>query len=481
MSETETEVRVIRPQEGPQEAFLSSPADIAIMGGAAGGGKTYGMLLEPLRHAHVPTFGTVIFRRTYGEITREGGMWDESGSLYPDLGAVARVSDLTWRFPSGAKVQFGHLQHESDRNSWKGAQIALLGFDQLEDFTAPQFWYLLSRNRSVSGVRPYVRATCNPDADSWLAAFIAWWINQETGYPILERSGVLRWMVREGDQIFWGDSRDEMAERFPGIPPKSVTFIPAKLEDNRILEEKDPGYRATLMGLPYVERERLLGGNWKIRPKAGLYFQRGHFEIVDAAPADCQWVRAWDLAATAKKTAGDNPDYTVGLKLGKAKDGRLYVAHVERQRASPGSVKATVKNLATSDGKTCRVRIPQDPGQAGKAQVADFALHLAGWVVRSKVVSGDKVTRAGPVSSQCEAGNVLIVRGPWNEAFLTELENFPPEEGKGHDDQVDALADAFDEMVGGPNAPLVYSASAEPEAEVEQARRHANPAALVEA
>ncbi len=449
------EARRIAPQPGPQEAFLATPADIAIMGGAAGGGKTWALLLEPLRHSHNPKFGAVIFRRTSPQITAEGGMWDEAGDLYPDLGAVSRQHPhMFFRFPSGCKIQFAHLQHESDKESWKGAQIPLLCFDQLEDFTEGQFFYLLSRNRSTSGVRPYVRGTCNPDADSWLARFLEWWIDQDTGYPIAERSGVIRWMVRTGDEIVWGDSKEELAERFPDILPKSVTFIPAKLEDNPALEEVDPGYRSNLMALPLVERERLLGGNWKIRPSAGMYFQRGWFDVVEAAPAECQWVRAWDLAASTPKKKKDDPDWTVGLKMGLHPSCQYYIGHIERSRSSPRQVKRAMKAIAEQDGKACRIRIPQDPGQAGKAQVQDLTGYLAGYVVKSKVVTGDKVTRASPVSSQCEAGNVSIVRGPWMEAFLAEVENFPD---SAHDDQVDALADAFDEITGGGRAPLAWS------------------------
>lgn len=420
------------------------------MGGAAGGGKTRALLMEPLRHVHIAGFRAVVFRRTSPQIMSGGGMWDEAKELYPHppLNGKAYLTPSTeYRFPSGAEISFAHLQHEADRENWKGAQIALLMFDQLEDFTEGQFWYLLSRNRSVSGVRPYVRATCNPDASSWLARFIEWWIDQETGYAIDERSGVIRWMVRDSDEIYWADTREELLERFPDGMPQSVTFIRSLLEDNPTLQKKDPSYRAKLLALPTVERERLLRGNWKIMPSAGVYFRREMFEIVDAVPEGLRYVRAWDLAGSTKKQEGDDPDWTVGLKLGRSKEGRLYVVDVARMRASPDKVKQAMKNLATSDGTGCRVRIPQDPGQAGKAQIVDLTKHLAGFVVRSKPVSGDKITRAGPVSSQCEAGNVSLLRGKWNDSFLLELENFPEQT---HDDQVDAFADAFDELVSAP-------------------------------
>ena len=89
---------------------------------------------------------------------------------------------------------------------WQGAQITLICFDELTHFSAHQFFYMVSRNRSTCGVRPYIRATCNPDADSWVADFLTWWIDPESGLPIPERAGVLRYFVRIAEKI----RRDEI-------------------------------------------------------------------------------------------------------------------------------------------------------------------------------------------------------------------------------------------------------------------------------
>lgn len=158
----------IRPQPGPQERFLASEADIAILGGAAGGGKSFGLLMESLRHIGNMHFGGVIFRRTSPQITNEGALWDEAGKLYPLLGAAPRIGSLQYEFPSGCSISFRHLQHEATVFDWQGAQVPFIGFDELTHFTKKQFFYMLSRNRSTCGVKPYIRATCNPDADSWV-------------------------------------------------------------------------------------------------------------------------------------------------------------------------------------------------------------------------------------------------------------------------------------------------------------------------
>lgn len=441
----------LRPQEGPQEAFLASSADIAIYGGSAGGGKTWALLLEPLRHIAVPGFGAVFFRRNTTQIRNEGGLWDESEKLYPAASANPKTHLLQWQFPAGTSVTMAHLEHDKTVNNYQGSQIPLMCFDELTHFSAKQFWYMLSRNRSMCGVRPYIRATCNPDADSWVAEFIAWWIDQNTGVAIPERSGAIRWFVRVGETIIWADSPEKLSEyKMPTeagedipIPPKSVTFIAAKLTDNKALMAADPGYMANLMALSRVDRERLLGGNWKIRPSSGLYFKRGWVEIVDAAPAGLRIVRGWDLAATEQ--AGDNdPDWTTGTKMGLASDGTYYVIDHKYDRLSPNGVERLIKNTATQDGRAVQIDIPQDPGQAGKAQVSQYVKMLAGYNVRSKPVTGDKVTRFSGFSAQAEAGNVKVLRGAWNERWLTELENFPPENG--HDDDADSTAQAFNAL-----------------------------------
>ena len=138
----------LRPQQGPQEQFLSSPADIAIYGGSAGGGKTYALLLEPLRHMDNPGFGVVIFRRDSGQITNEGGLWDNAKDIYRPLGATFMESaPKRVIFPSGAKITFNHLHTDDAVYGYQGAQVALICFDELTHFSEKQFTYMLSRNR----------------------------------------------------------------------------------------------------------------------------------------------------------------------------------------------------------------------------------------------------------------------------------------------------------------------------------------------
>ena len=196
----------IQPQPGPQYEFLSNKADIVIYGGAAGSGKTYALLLEALWHYDNPKFNCAIFRKNANQIRNPGGLLSESQELYRDFGGNLRESIMEWDFPSGAIIKFAHLDLERDKYSWQGSQLCLIGFDELCHFSWGQFVYMLSRNRSTCGVKPYIRATCNPDSESWVRRFIDWWIDPETGYAIQERSGKIRWFIIRGDETYWSDT-----------------------------------------------------------------------------------------------------------------------------------------------------------------------------------------------------------------------------------------------------------------------------------
>ena len=443
----------IKPQAGPQEAFMSTPADIAIYGGAAGAGKSFGLLMEPLRHVTTnKEFAAVCFRRNTVQVKNPGGLWDESMKLYP-LANGAPINHVNeWRWQKGGKVKFGHLEHEDTVLDWQGSQIPLILFDELTHFSQAQFFYLMSRNRSMCGVKPYIRASTNPDADSWVATFIAWWIDQETGYPIPERAGKIRWFIRLADTLLWADTKQGLIDLHgrPELPddheeqvrPKSVTFIPAKLSDNKALLKADPDYKANLMALSRVERERLLMGNWKIKPAAGLYFKRSDVTIVDSIPEDIEKeVRRWDLAATEISEQNPNPDYTAGVKMARLKNGRYIILDCVWERLKSHKVRELVKRVANNDTRKVKIGLAQDPGQAGKEQVESYVRELAGWPVDIVRETGDKITRADPYAAQWQAGNIDILRAPWNEAFFSEHEAFGG--GTGHDDQVDAAAGAF--------------------------------------
>lgn len=451
--------RIVKPQPGPQTAFMATPANVCIYGGAAGGGKSFGLLMSALRYKNVPGFGCTIFRRNFNQIFSQGGLWDESMKIYQGIrGADPKFARGQWWFRNQngdivSKVTFAHIERDEDVHKWQGSQICEIGFDELTHFSEKTFFYMLSRNRSTCGVEPFIRATCNPDADSWVAKFIEWWIDPDTGYPIPERSGKLRWFVRRDEILYWANTKQELWKQFDlktseeKAEPRSVTFIMSKLEDNQELLKVNPGYMANLKAMSVIERERLLHGNWKIKAAAGLFFKRSQVgDYLSFVPDDViEWVRCWDLAATEKTENGD-PAFTSGVLMGKRKNGRYIVADVVNKQMSASDVRQTIKHTAQQDiakYKRVKIRLPKDPGQAGKEQAESYIKFLAGFNVVTVAETGSKEARAEPMAAQWQAGNFDVLTGAWNEEYLQQLENFPDSKFK---DMVDASANAFTEL-----------------------------------
>lgn len=186
-------------------------------------------------------------------------------------------------------------------------------------------------------------------------------------------------------------------------------------------------------------------------PREGGLFKQSWFRIVENCPEILRIVRAWDLAAT-KKAGTNNPDWTAGVKVAKTVCGKYVVMNVNRFRGSPKEVEAAISMTAALDGSGVTIRLPQDPGQAGKSQAEQFVRQLEGYPVKVERPTGDKATRATPAAAQAEIGNVLIlktgdaIQDAWIQPFIDELCLFP---AGAHDDQVDAFADAINELALG--------------------------------
>jgi predicted phage terminase large subunit-like protein len=419
-----------RPNPGPQTRFLSLTCHEALYGGAAGGGKSDALLVDAIRYVgrgYGRNYKALLLRREFPDL--EKSLIERSHALYPRIGGKWNGSAKTWRFPLGEVVYFGHAQHERDVHQYQGAEFQFVGFDEVTSFTKYQYTYLISRLRSSAGVPCRLRGATNPGGEGhdWVFDRFGAWLDPKS--PVRAEPGRVVYFVRD-------EEGNERAAAKGDDGARGRTFVPALLSDNPFIGD---AYARGLDELDPVTREQLKRGNWLIRPAAGLYFKRDWFEFVDSAPAVGKRIRYWDRAATAASGSND-PDWTAGVKLCLAPDGLIYVEDVVRFRGNPGEVEKVVKTTAELDGKGVPVGIEQDPGQAGKFEAAYYIKALAGWRVTAYPVTAKKVVRAGPISSQALAKNVRIVRGKWNEAFVTELEQFP--EGS-HDDQVDGLSGAY--------------------------------------
>lgn len=450
----------IAPQPGPQTALMASSADIAIIGGAAGGGKSRGLLMEPLRHKKVPGFTATIFRRTMPEITRPGGIWSESMKIYPRSGAASIRSPHQHTFASGAQVSFHHLQYEETVYEWGSSEIALLEFDELVTFSGSQFWFMQSRLRSTCGVIPYTRAGTNPDAESFLVnggaefggwgnGLISWWIDPQTGFAIPERSGVLRYFIRVNEELVFADDPDALGDQYPDqrLNIRKLTFIPAKLEDNPALMRADPGYYGRLMSLQEVDRERLLRGNWKIRFARGTMF-RANFFPIRTEPVDRMLprVRYWDEASVE-----GGGDWTVGVLLAyDARNDLVIVEDVVRVQQDVAERERTMQNTLIADtAKYPRLHTvwEMQPGSAGRGVMwfRKNAFLQYSKKLHTHRPTGSKVERAKPLSIRAERGHrsdlqqpvgLVLMPGDWNQPYTDNMIAFPT---KGvPDDDVDA-------------------------------------------
>lgn len=300
----------LRPQPGYQVAFLKSAADITIGGGAAGAGKTFSLLLDMLYNAENPNYSAVFFRRTTPELTAIGGAWETAMDLYSrTVGGTPNLSSMTWTFPRKGtgtkfcKIKFGHLQYDQDKETHKSAQYPVIYFDELTTFLESQFWFLMSRNRAAdAGVRPYVKATTNPQSNGWVKRLISWWLypdnyedSTKAGYPIPERDGKIRWFYRlDQDTMIWGDSREEVFAKVHRISDndpkliwdmtKSLTFIHGSIFGNLELMKNNPQYLGNLQSMGDQERSQLLDGNWRVVDDADILF--GYASLMDMREAD---------------------------------------------------------------------------------------------------------------------------------------------------------------------------------------------------
>ncbi len=370
--------------------------------------------MAALQYTDVPDYSALLLRRSYTDLALPGALMDRGNEWLRGQGPHWRDTEKTWKFPSGATLTFGYLEHDADKYRYQSAEFQYIGFDELTQFPESAYRYMFSRLRRLKGmdVPLRMRAASNPG---------------NTGHEWVKQ----RFLVE-------GQANHRI-------------FIPAKLEDNPHLDREE--YIESLKELDPITRRQLLDGDWSAR-QGGAKFQREWFEIVDTAPAQMKRVRYWDMAATVAK-AGKDPDATAGALVGATTDGIYYVVDMRHMRGTPQQTDALQLQTAELDGHEVNIWEEQEPGASGVAAIDHKTRRvLRGFTFRGDKVTGSKEVRANPVSSQAEAGNVKLVRGPWINAFLDEVEGFP---GGAHDDMVDALSGAMSKLVdkGIPRATLL--------------------------
>ena len=252
---------IFRPNDGPQTDFLAASETDVLYGGAAGGGKSYAMLVDPLRFAHRGAHRALILRRSMPEL-RE--LIDKSRELYPKAfpGCKYKEVEKLWNFPSGAKIEFGFLERDADVYRYQGQAYSWIGFDEITHQATEFSWnYLASRLRTTDPeIIPYMRCTANPGGVG------AHWVKKRYIDP------------------------SPPNESFKGSDGLIRKFIPARLDDNPYLAN-DGRYEQMLKALPPTQRRQLLEGDWEVAEGAAFTEFDRNIHIIDPFEIPIHWDR----------------------------------------------------------------------------------------------------------------------------------------------------------------------------------------------
>lgn len=408
-----------------QAAFLLMNEVLEVMfGGGAGPGKSTALLMAALQYVDCPGYSALILRRTFKQLSKKKALLDVSHEWLDGTDARFDAENHAWNFPSGARLEFGYLERDKDRDNYQSAEYHFIGMDELTQFPEHQYQYMFSRIRRLktSGIPPRMRSATNPGG---------------SGHEWVKR----RWNLPHGPK---------------GHPTRA--FVPALLEDNPSLDAKT--YEISLAELGAVTYRQLREGDWDAQG-AGGKFNVEDFLMVkpEEVPAGLA-VRFWDLAASDPTEEEPDPDWSVGLKMIRspwapdwvrermAKRGEnptgpfFYIVDVSKIRRTTGFVYERMREVATKDGLSVPVWVEQERGGSGKAVIHTIRHDvLDGFQVRGLLAEGSKESRAALVVARAREGRVMILPGDWTEGFLTELAMFGIKGA--HDDQVDGLSGAY--------------------------------------
>lgn len=377
-------------------------------GGAAGPGKSWLILASALQYVDVPGYAALIVRKNYPDLSQPGGLMYRAQDWLGGRDCYWNEEKKTWTFPCAgggrATLTFGHMDSEGEKKRYKGGEYQFIGVDELTDFTKDEALFLMSRLRRTVSLHVPVRfrAASNPGGKGHN------WVKER----YIDGAGT-------GDRV----------------------FIPSVLEDNPHIPLAE--YEKFLNRLDPVTRERLRHGDWTVIDGGTIFNLAWWKQFWDEPPVMvASRVRAWDLAAGVTK---DNKE-TAGVLMSRTNKGLYVIEDVVHGRWAPGDRDEVIKNTAFRDGEDVQIKIEEEGGSGGVAQNAALIRHLAGFRVESVKVTGDKFYRAGPLASQVQAGNVILIRRPWNAAFMDQLHSADPTNEDLLMDMMDGASLAFNAL-----------------------------------
>lgn len=473
------EKSLFEPASRKQEMFINSDSFLTVYGGAAGSGKSYMGLMRFLLYIDDPNFFGYVFRLNATDMKGGGGLFQTACRMFQSYDRRVKYTKqpMCITFPSGATINFTGIDGDSGLDSIQGVEISAAMVDEAAQHDESTIFWIISRLRTKAKMVPNIWLTCNPDPDSFLRGWLEkYYLHPKgtmeegeliEGRPNLSKDGNVRWFLRIGDEVVWGDSKEELIkkyshnfpiDRLSGIntcQPRSFRFISATCHDNPPLLESDPNYVSNLLNLPRVEKERLYYGNWFARQETSSYFQRAWTKLINLPiflrnNQIVKRVRVWDLASSLPSEAYPDPDYTAGVLYARTKGGDYIVEHLVYGRWRVGELENMLIEQTKKDremyGSGVTGYLPIDPASAGLIQKRHFAVLFAQAGVPIKFfkvgTKKSKLDKFLPFSSVSEHGLVYVVEGDWNDDYFHTLEAFTGTRNKVHDDIVDAQADA---------------------------------------
>lgn len=383
-----------------QRAFMCLPIREAMFGGAAGPGKSSGLLMDALQYVDIPGYHALILRKSFADLALPGALMDRARDWLYNSDAKWRERDHTWTFPSGATLTFGFIDNVSDKFKYQSAEFHYIGFDELTQFRLEDYRWMFSRLRRLKGskVPSRVRSASNP------GGFGHDWVYQ-------------RFFV-EGTKF-------------------GRVFLPARLDDNPHVDKED--YILSLSELDPVTLAQLLAGDWTIRPTTG-FFQRHWFNIVQNGPIGfgLRWIRFWDFANKIK----DENDFTAGaLTTTTPKDGHNYLADMVHGKWEQPEAIEVVYQTACLDPDGTEIYIEDTANGTGIAQTISRQNRFRRFKIKTISVHANKQTRAAGWASRAKAGYFNLVQGAWITGFLDECVAFGQPGAK--DDRIDATSGSY--------------------------------------
>lgn len=393
-----------------QAVFMLMPQKEVLFGGAAGPGKSYALILSALQYFDVPGYSAVLFRRTYPQLTGEGGLIPKAHEILAGTDAIWNEQKKTYTSPEGATLKFAHLQYDHTAIDHDGMEYQFIGFDELTHFTLYQYTFLMSRLRRPRHlpVPLRVRSTTNPGGPGHA------WVKP-----------------RFVDNVEKKNSR---------------LYIPATVKDNPTIDYDE--YLEQLMMLPPLQRAQKLHGDWNAAPDGEIFKDR-HFKRYDTDPRQLVYtmdevILSWDCknAIDTRKVAKKTESYAVGQVWGK-RDANVYL--LAEVRGLWGGDDTVKEFKAQSEGwRTARAKLVEQKA-AGVYLIKRLRDEVPGIVPVSP--TGSKASRGEAITPFCDAGNVWIpneILNPWVSDWLHEVLQFPAVPN----DRGDAMTQAVEHLLG---------------------------------